>query len=42
MGTDKLLAHRNNFKTQPSLTTADVDAAWNIFQYQYAGATFVR
>ncbi|GHJ88003.1 hypothetical protein NliqN6_4405 [Naganishia liquefaciens] len=26
----------NNFKLQPSLTTADLDAAWNNFEYQYA------
>lgn len=27
--------HRTNFKAVKGLTTAQIDAAWNVFEYQY-------
>jgi hypothetical protein len=31
-----LMLHREAFKASPSLTQAQIDAAWNVFEYQYA------
>lgn len=30
------LRYRNNFKASPSLSQTQIDAAWNVFEYQYA------
>jgi hypothetical protein len=30
------LRHRNNFKAIPNLSQAQIDAAWDVFEYQYA------
>lgn len=31
-----LTLHREAFKASPRLTQAQIDAAWNVFEYQYA------